>query len=131
MFAARRVPFNSTFFIIPGVRIAPRYLQFRAAGVPHFCALPRCPGAKNEKRAAEPQRLRCPLCMSQRFYQFLRSSPQKNTATVPGPVWLPIVAPMGKISGLPFIFGNSLAMWSATACASSSQTDWQRKHFPV
>ena len=28
-------------------------------------------------------------------YQFFRSSPQKNRARVPGPVWLPMVAPMG------------------------------------
>lgn len=27
--------------------------------------------------------------------QSVRSSPQKKRATVPGPVWLPIVAPIG------------------------------------
>ena len=37
-----------------------------------------------------------------RTYSVL-SFPQKNTATVPGPVWLPIVVPTEYISTLPFM----------------------------
>ena len=42
------------------------------------------------------------------------SSPQKNSATVPGPVWLPIVVPTLFISTLPLRCGNAASTWSAT-----------------
>ena len=57
--------------------------------------------------------------------QSTRSSPQKNSATVPGPVWLPMVVPMVLISTLPFSLGNFASTMAATAWASSRQADWE------
>lgn len=51
--------------------------------------------------------------------QAVRSSPQKNRATVPGPVWLPMVVPTLYISTLPLSCGNRASTRSATALASS------------
>ena len=62
--------------------------------------------------------------------QSTRSSPQKNRATVPGPVWLPMVVPMLLIKTLPFSFGNLCSTLSATARASASQADMLMKHLP-
>ena len=45
--------------------------------------------------------------------------PQKNNATVPGPVWLPMVVPMLLISTFPFRLGKRSSIRSATARASS------------
>ena len=52
-----------------------------------------------------------------------RSSPQKNRATVPGPVWLPMVVPMLLISTLPLSLGKRSSTRRATACASSMQAE--------
>ena len=41
-----------------------------------------------------------------RSNQSTLSSPQKKSATVPGPVWLPIVVPTLLMTTLPFSFGN-------------------------
>ena len=51
--------------------------------------------------------------------QPLRSSPKKNSATVPGPVWLPMVVPMELISTFPVRWGKRASTRSATARASS------------
>ena len=59
------------------------------------------------------------------FSQSFLSSPQKKRATVPGPVWLPIVVPMSLISTLPFSFGNRSSTRRATSRASSIQADWE------
>ena len=45
----------------------------------------------------------------------LRSSPQKNSATVPGPVWLPMVVPILFITTLPLSFGKLSSTSDATA----------------
>ena len=55
--------------------------------------------------------------------QSTRLSPQKNSATVPGPVWLPIVVPTLLISTRPSSFGNRASTRSATARASCIQAD--------
>ena len=44
-----------------------------------------------------------------------RSLPQKNRATVPGPVWLPMVVPTLFIKTLPFSLGNRSSTIAATA----------------
>ena len=55
--------------------------------------------------------------------QLFRRSPQKNSATVPGPVCAPMVHPIGKSLISPRIFGNfSRTSW-ATAWASSRQSE--------
>ena len=51
--------------------------------------------------------------------QSFRSSPQKKRATVPGPVWLPMVVPMELMSTLPLRWGKAASTRSATARASS------------
>lgn len=51
--------------------------------------------------------------------QSTRSFPQKNTATVPGPVWLPMVVPILLIRTLPSSLGKRSSIRSATALASS------------
>ena len=56
--------------------------------------------------------------------------PQKNVATVPGPVCTPMVAPMGKISTLPSSLGKVSSMRRATSCASARHSDWLMKHLP-
>ena len=58
-------------------------------------------------------------------YQSTRSSPQKNSATVPGPVWEPIVVPMLLMTTLPFSFGNFSSTNAATASASGRQADME------
>ena len=63
--------------------------------------------------------------------QWVRSSPQKNSATVPGPVWLPMVVPMLLIITLPLRWGNFSSTRSATARASSIQADMEIKHLPL
>ena len=51
--------------------------------------------------------------------QSFLASPQKNSATVPGPVWLPMVVPMLLITTFPDSFGNASSTRSATFFASS------------
>lgn len=58
--------------------------------------------------------------------QSTRGSPQKKRATVPGPVWEPIVVPMGLMTHLPFSLGKRASTAAATAWASSRQADWHR-----
>ena len=60
--------------------------------------------------------------------QSTRSLPQKNSATVPGPVWLPMVVPMSLMSTLPFSLGKRCYTSSATARASSMQAELEMKH---
>ena len=55
--------------------------------------------------------------------QSLRGVPKKKRATVPGPVWLPMVVPMLLISTLPFRWGKRASTSAATALASSMQAD--------
>ena len=72
------------------------------------------------------------ICIALRAYgaqsdgagiQSLRGVPKKKRATVPGPVWLPIVVPMLLISTLPFRCGKRASTSAATALASSMQAD--------
>ena len=49
--------------------------------------------------------------------------PQKNKATVPGPVWLPMVVPMLLISTFPLSLGKRSSTSLATSLASSMQAD--------
>ena len=49
--------------------------------------------------------------------------PQKNKATVPGPVWLPMVVPTELITTGPESFGNFCSMRDATSFASSKQAE--------
>ena len=72
-----------------------------------------------------------PAVRSSGAAQSFRSSPQKNSATVPGPVWLPMVVPMLLMSTLPFSLGKACSTRSATSRASSSQADWEMKHLPL
>ena len=58
-----------------------------------------------------------------RGYYPLRGAPKKKRATVPGPVWLPMVVPMLLISTLPFRWGKRASTSAATALASSMQAD--------
>ena len=62
--------------------------------------------------------------------QLLLRLPQKNRATVPGPVCAPIVEPMGKICTFPCICGNFSSTSAATACASSRQSEQEIKTLP-
>ena len=47
---------------------------------------------------------------------------RKNSATVPGPAWAPIVAPIGFI--ITFVMPNFSSTSFATYAASSSQSPW-------
>ena len=68
------------------------------------------------------------LAMGDRYRT--RGMPQKNRATVPGPVWLPMVVPMLLMSTLPLSLGNRSSTRRATSRASSSQADMEMKHLP-
>ncbi len=63
--------------------------------------------------------------------QSSRFLPQKNSATVPGPVWLPMTVPMELMSTLPSILGNRPSTRSATARASSIQAELDIYTLPV
>ena len=63
-------------------------------------------------------------CLRQRTL----SSPQKKSATVPGPECEPIVVPMSKISTLPLSLGKVSSTSSATIFASSMQSELLMKH---
>ena len=63
--------------------------------------------------------------------QSFLSPPQKKRATVPGPVWLPMVVPMELMSTLPLRRGKVFSTRSATARASSMQADSEMKHLPL
>ncbi len=58
-----------------------------------------------------------------------RSSPKKNTATVPGPLWEAMMVPMSQIRMSPLIWGNLAWTAAFVASASSRQLEWQTKHF--
>ena len=55
--------------------------------------------------------------------QFSRFLPQKNSATVPGPVWAPMVVPMELMSTFPSSLGNRSSTNRATSRASSRQAE--------
>ncbi len=76
-------------------------------------------GRAARSRAPPGQGCQSPVPFGGAPRQSLRSAPQKNSATVPGPVWLPMVVPMLLISTLPSSFGNFASTRSATARASS------------
>lgn len=59
-----------------------------------------------------------------------RSSPMKNTATVPCPAWLPMMVPMSHRRIFPFSFGKRSSTASMTSRASSGHWLWQIKHLP-
>ncbi len=80
-------------------------------------------GAAGPDGAARGTGASCPQS-SAMSAQSTRSPPQKKRATVPGPVWLPMVVPIQLISTLPFSLGNRASTRSATARASSWQADW-------
>ena len=54
----------------------------------------------------------------------LCSSPTKKSATVPVPVWQPMVVPTSKI-GISLTFLNRSRIWSRTDSASSKQSEWE------
>ena len=62
-------------------------------------------------------------CQAKRRAQFSRFFPQKNSATVPGPVWAPMVVPMELTSTLPLSFWNRSSTSRATSLASSGQAE--------
>lgn len=68
------------------------------------------------RNAARPLQFIYPLVG---FNYSVLSSPQKNSATVPGPVCAPMVVPTWFISTLPLSFGKRASTRSATALASS------------
>lgn len=60
-----------------------------------------------------------------------RSSPMKNSATVPGPVCEPMTVPMLLICTLPASAGNLASTMSRTASASSRHALIESEHLPA
>ena len=56
-----------------------------------------------------------------------RSSPRKNTATVPGPLWEPMMVPMSHRRILPFRWGKRSSSAVMSRAASSGHREWQTK----
>ena len=59
-----------------------------------------------------------------------RSSPRKNTATVPGPQWEAMMVPMSQMRTSPSMWGKRSFTAAAVISASSRQLEWHTKHLP-
>lgn len=99
------------------------------AVIDHYLDLsPAEPDINRAERQTKKRPHCCDLFSELKFSYFVlygvRSSPRKNTATVPGPEWAAIIGPMSKIS-MSLIFGKASLISAFSSLAESSSCELQ------